>query len=56
MSAPYGRNWTFLFSSQHAKEWQILLLAFGFFIGVWIALLAVLGHLSKAHTWIFPVR
>lgn len=56
MSAPYGRNWSFLFSSSAVKEWQILLLAAGFFIGVWAVFLYILGHLSKSHTWIFPVR
>ena len=55
MSAPYGRNWTFLFSSQHVKPWQVLCLAALFFIGVWAGLLAYLAHLTKKHSWILPL-
>ena len=55
MSAPYGRNWAFLFSSQHAKPWQVLCLAALFFIGVWAGLLAILARLTKKHSWILPL-
>ncbi len=55
LSAPYGRNWAFLFSSQHAESWQVFLLVLVFFIGVWAAFLAVFGHLSKSHSWILPL-
>lgn len=55
LSAPYGRNWSFLFSSQHAKPWQVLLLVVLFFIGVWIAFLAIFAQLSKSHSWILPL-
>ena len=55
LSAPYGRNWSFLFSSQHAKVWQVVLLVFLFFIGVWAAFLAIFGYLSKSHSWILPL-
>lgn len=55
LSAPYGRNWAFLFGSEHAKGWQVLLLVIFFFIIVWAAVLAVFGHLSKSHSWILPL-
>ena len=55
LSAPYGRNWAFLFSSQHAKAWQVLLLVVLFFVGVWAGFLAFLGYLSKSHSWILPL-
>ncbi|PGH11011.1 hypothetical protein AJ79_05162 [Helicocarpus griseus UAMH5409] len=55
LSAPYGRNWAFLWSSNHAKAWQIVLLIFLFFIVVWAGLLGILGHLSKDHSWILPL-
>jgi alpha-1,3-glucan synthase len=55
MSAPYGRNWSFLFSSSHVPTWQILCLAAGFFVGVWAICLWILGHFSRSHTWLVPV-
>ncbi|KAJ7111552.1 modular protein with glycoside hydrolase family 13 and glycosyltransferase family 5 domains [Mycena crocata] len=54
LSGPYGRNWTFLWSVNIPK-WQIALLVIAFFIGVWAALLLVLTHFSKTHTWLLPV-
>lgn len=55
LSAPYGRNWRYLWSSQYAPAWGIVLLILVFFIGVWALMLAVLGHLSKQHSWILPI-
>ncbi|KAI9821263.1 MAG: Cell wall alpha-1,3-glucan synthase ags1 [Pycnora praestabilis] len=55
LSAPYGRNWEYLWSSQHTKAWQIVLLIGLFFIGVWAAFLWLFGILSKDHSWILPV-
>ena len=55
LGAPYGRNWAFLFSSQHAQTWQVLLLAILFFVGVWAGFLAVFGYLSMSHSWILPL-
>ena len=55
LSAPYGRNWGYLWSSNHAKPWQIVLLCVLFFIGVWAAFLWIFGILSKDHSWILPV-
>ena len=51
---PYGRNWTFLWSVPIPK-WQILILIVVFFVGVWAAMLIVLTHFSKTHTWLLPV-
>lgn len=55
LSAPYGRNWSFLFSSSHAPTWAVLLLVLLFFIGVWAGFLWLFGHLSKSHSWILPL-
>ncbi|KAK9561836.1 Cell wall alpha-1,3-glucan synthase ags1 [Aspergillus fumigatus] len=55
LSAPYGRNWNFLWSSAHAKTWQIVILCIVFFGFVWAGFLFVLSHLSKKHSWILPV-
>ncbi|KAL9588903.1 MAG: hypothetical protein Q9203_002289 [Teloschistes exilis] len=55
LSAPYGRNWRYLWSSQHAPAWGIVILLLIFFVGVWAAMLFVLGYLSKAHSWIIPI-
>ncbi|KAE9409703.1 modular protein with glycoside hydrolase family 13 and glycosyltransferase family 5 domains [Gymnopus androsaceus JB14] len=54
LSGPYGRNWSFLWNVNIPK-WQILLLVLTFFVGVWAAMLAVLTHFSKTHTWLLPV-
>ncbi len=51
---PYGRNWSFLWSVP-IPTYQILLLVIAFFIGVWGALLGILTHFSKTHTWLLPV-
>src|SRR5258708_4560486 len=51
---PYGRNWTFLWSVP-IPQWQILILVIVFFVGVWAAMLLVLTHFSKTHTWLLPV-
>jgi len=55
LSAPYGRNWRYLFSSQHAEPWMIWLLVLGFFIGVWAGILYLFSTLSKRHSWILPI-
>ncbi|KAN0123743.1 glycosyltransferase [Russula decolorans] len=54
LSGPYGRNWGFLWAVPIPK-WQIALLIVIFFLGVWAAMLAVLTHFSKVHTWLLPV-
>ena len=55
LSAPYGRNWTFLWSSKHVSTWQIVLLILFFFVIVWAGFLWIFGHLSKSHSWILPL-
>lgn len=54
LSSPYGRNWSFLWNVPIPK-WQILILVIVFFIFVWAALLFILTHFSKTHTWLLPV-
>lgn len=55
LSAPYGRNWSYLWSSQHAPKWSIALLAIVFFIGIWICLLLLFAQFSKSHSWFLPM-
>ncbi len=55
LSAPYGRNWLYLWSSQHVAAWQIAILVVVFFIGVWAAFLYVFAALSTRHSWVLPV-
>ncbi|KAJ5351246.1 hypothetical protein N7452_000220 [Penicillium brevicompactum] len=55
LSAPYGRNWLYLWSSKHAKMWQIALLVIFFFIFVWAAALWVFHVFSKRHAWFIPI-
>ncbi|CAK47606.1 CAZyme family GH13 [Aspergillus niger] len=55
LSAPYGRNWSFLWSSAHAKGWQVGILCIVFFGFVWAGWLFLFGYLSKRHSWILPV-
>ncbi|KAG6866947.1 hypothetical protein C0991_003863 [Blastosporella zonata] len=54
LSGPYGRNWSYLWSVDIPK-WEILLLVIAFFVFVWAAMLLVLTHFSKTHTWLLPV-
>lgn len=55
LSAPYGRNWAYLWSSVYAPTWAVALLVVAFFIGVWAIFLAIFGILSKKHSWIIPI-
>ncbi|KAL4797044.1 hypothetical protein BDV19DRAFT_397901 [Aspergillus venezuelensis] len=55
LSAPYGRNWSFLWSSVHAEAWQVGLLVVAFFGVAWVLILFIFGRLSKSHSWILPV-
>ncbi|KAL2003969.1 hypothetical protein VTN02DRAFT_1265 [Thermoascus thermophilus] len=55
LSAPYGRNWLYLWSSKHAKTWQIVLLVLLFFIAIWAACLWGFSVFSKRHAWIIPI-
>ncbi|KAI1342006.1 alpha-1,3-glucan synthase [Xylariaceae sp. FL0016] len=55
LSAPYGRNWFFLFSSQHVPTWAVVLLALAFFALAWSLVLAALSRVSRSHPWLFPL-
>lgn len=55
LSAPYGRNWRYLWSSAAAPSWSIAALAALFFGPVWAALCALFARLSREHTWILPL-
>ena len=55
LSSVYGRSWRFLWTSSHAATWQILLLVILFFGIIWLALFSQLAHLSREHSWLFPV-
>lgn len=55
LSAPYGRNWGYLWSSNLAQPWQIVILVVVFFVGVWALFLWIFSILSKDHSWILPV-
>ncbi|KAI9736784.1 MAG: hypothetical protein M1834_000988 [Cirrosporium novae-zelandiae] len=55
LSAPYGRNWLYLWSSAHTSAWQIVILILVFFVGVWAAMLWILSFLSTSHSWIIPI-
>ncbi|KAF2804995.1 alpha-1,3-glucan synthase Ags2 [Mytilinidion resinicola] len=55
LSAPYGRNWSYLFASRHAPAWSIILLILFFFVFLWAALLWIFSRLSISHTWILPI-
>ncbi|KAL8775629.1 MAG: hypothetical protein Q9209_000125 [Squamulea sp. 1 TL-2023] len=55
LSAPYGRNWRYLWNSVHAPAWGIVLLLLIFFVGVWAIMLLILGNLSKQHSWLIPI-
>jgi alpha-1,3-glucan synthase len=55
LSAPYGRNWAFLWSSTFAPKWAVGILLVVFLIGVWILILLLFARLSKTHSWILPI-
>ncbi|KAJ5986732.1 hypothetical protein N7451_011097 [Penicillium sp. IBT 35674x] len=55
LSAVFGRNWSFLWSSNHTKSWEVLILVLFFFIVVWVFALLLFRFLSKEHSWILPV-
>ncbi|RAL64964.1 hypothetical protein DID88_001554 [Monilinia fructigena] len=55
LSTLYGRNWLYLFSSNHAPTWAIVLLIIFFFGVLWAAFLWFFGVLSKDHSWVLPI-
>ena len=55
LSAPYGRNWRYLFSSSQAPAWSIVLIVLFFFVFVWFVMLFGFASLSRHHSWILPI-
>lgn len=55
LSAPYSRNWEFLFSSSAAPTIAVILLVLLFFVGVWSGFLGIFAWLSESHSWILPL-
>ena len=55
LSSAYGRNWTFLWASNHIKVWQVVIMVFVFFVLVWVVILLIFQRLSREHSWILPV-
>jgi alpha-1,3-glucan synthase len=54
LSAPYGRSWQFLFSSNQLPVWGAFLLAVLFFVGIWGGLLWGFSFLTS-HPWFLPI-
>lgn len=55
LSAPYGRNWAYLWSSKHAPAWAIGVLITVFFVLIWAAALIFFSYQSVTHSWILPI-
>lgn len=55
LSTLTGRNWAYLWSSNHASIWQIALLVILFFIVIWAMIIYGFSQLSKSHSWILPL-
>lgn len=55
LSAPYGRNWRYLFSNAHASTWSIWVVVIIFFILIWGGLLTFLARLTRQHSWLLPI-
>ncbi|KAK9425223.1 hypothetical protein SUNI508_13206 [Seiridium unicorne] len=55
LSAPYGRSWAYLWSSNVAPGWTIALLMLFFFVVVWAVILAFFSGLSREHSWALPL-
>ncbi len=55
LSAPYGRNWRYLFSSSLTPGWSIFLIVIFFFLIVWFVMLWAFSVLSRKHSWILPI-
>jgi alpha-1,3-glucan synthase len=55
LSAPYGRNWQFLWTSRAAPAWTVVLLVLLFFVILWALVLWIFARLSIQHSWIIPI-
>jgi alpha-1,3-glucan synthase len=50
LSAPYGRNWAYLWSSTACPPYVIVLLVILFFVILWAGVLWIFAALSKDHS------
>jgi alpha-1,3-glucan synthase len=55
LSTISGRNWSYLWSSNHATTYQIVILTIFFFVILWATFLWCFGLLSTSHPWILPI-
>lgn len=55
LSAPYGRSWTYLWSSSIAPAWAVAVLAIFFYVVVWAVMLWFFARLSREHSWALPL-
>ena len=55
LSAPYGRNWSYLWASNHAPGWAIFLELLFFFVILWAVALWYFSYLSSTHSWFLPL-
>ena len=55
LSATYGRNWAYLWSSAYAPAWAIFVLILVFFVGVWSAMMFGFYRYSQHHSWLLPI-
>lgn len=55
LSTVYGRNWRYMFGSQHAPAWAVGLMMVGFFVGAWAVVMCCLYIVSAEHSWVPPV-
>ncbi|BDD64063.1 hypothetical protein MAP00_008908 [Monascus purpureus] len=55
LSAPYGRNWLYLWSSNQTPAWSIVIMVIIFFIGIWALVLWIFGYMSARHAWFIPI-
>ncbi|KAE9972211.1 hypothetical protein EG328_005136 [Venturia inaequalis] len=55
LSSPYGRNWSYLWSSKHAPASAITLLTLFFFLLIWSLFLSLFSKISNTHSWALPI-
>ncbi|KAF1995683.1 glycosyltransferase family 5 protein [Amniculicola lignicola CBS 123094] len=55
LSAPYGRNWRYLWQTSLVPAWSIAILVIAFSATLWIIMFAVFNRLSIEHSWILPI-
>jgi alpha-1,3-glucan synthase len=55
LSAPYGRNWSYLFASKHVSAGVMFCFVLLFFVVIWAGVLWWFSKLSMTHSWILPL-